>query len=165
MSWYLDAMRVYRICGEELRCTAGTMHFPGLWQRQPKRSLRYSRMLRGGSDETCNRLALQLSTEKATSGLNDRYRIASWQCINNKLQEKNVHTYDEKSKEVIRNLSHEISPCDGLFIRPDVDRELHCVVSGPLTLNLGLAIDRGCEHLQRWRDWKSGPEYGRLSGT
>lgn len=47
------------------------------------------------------------------------------------LSEMTVITLDEKSKEVIRNLTREISPCDGLFIRPDVDRELRCVVSGP----------------------------------
>jgi hypothetical protein len=60
-----------------------------------------------------------------------------------------MYTYDEKPEKVIRNLTREIGPCDGHFIRPDVDRVLHCIVPGPLTLNLGFAIDQKCEHLQR----------------
>jgi hypothetical protein len=148
--WYPDAMRVYRICGEDkLTRAASARHFSGLWPRRPKRCLQYSRMLRGRSDGTKIRFALPLSTGNVTSEWNVRYHIADWQCINEKLQGKTMFTYDEKPANMIRDLTREITPCDGHFIRPEVDRVLHCVVSGPLTLNLGFAIDWGCEHLQR----------------
>lgn len=51
------------------------------------------------------------------------------------LEGRITYTHFEKPKKVIRNLTRELSPCDGCFIRPDVNRELQRIIPGPLELS------------------------------